>query len=113
MLVPGSRHAPTKGKVAIATRAENHTANLVPELWRRDRLNNNAAQMAMSVPCSRQSTICMDVVWAIAFKLRAAVISVTCSFPATGASDRALPHQCFFLQECSERASHRSYRRSG
>src|SRR5258708_20287544 len=59
----------------MATSAENHTANRVAELCLRAMLNNKLAQIAMSVPSTRQSTILSVDTWAIASRLKGAVIA--------------------------------------
>lgn len=58
MLAPCDNHEPPKkGRIAIAMRVENHTANRVSEFCRRVTFNTNPAKIAMSVPSTRQSTI--------------------------------------------------------
>ena len=47
---------PNKGSAAIAMRAENQTANRVPEFCRLHTASTSAARIAMDVPSTRQST---------------------------------------------------------
>src|SRR5258708_39906237 len=63
-----------KGRVAIAMRAENHAAKRVTEFCRRLAPNAAAVKTAMSVPSTRQYTICTVDAWAIAFRFKAVVI---------------------------------------
>src|SRR5580658_4432670 len=53
-----------KGKAAIASKAENHTAKRARESRRRAALRITPAKIAINVPSSRQSTIRSVDAWA-------------------------------------------------
>ena len=117
MLPARGHHAPSnKGNVAIAIRAENHTANLCPNSGgepaqhqsgeKRDERALDQAVRDLNRGCLRNRIQVEHVE-------RHDHRRFTCSFPATGAGDRVPPHQCSSLPARSARVVRESCRRSG